>query len=187
MTTTYKVLGQAASSASSLSVTNKELTSNVATLTLSASHSIGVGQQVSVAMDTADAAFDGVRTVTAVTSTTLSFASNASNVASAAATGTLTTFEHSTLYACPSATAAVVSTLTICNRNNTAAYYTIAISDSNSGEPAASKYIVKNDVVSGFETVALTLGLTLDATNKYIRVSASNANLTFALFGSEIS
>ena len=187
MTTTYKVLGQAASSASSLSVTNKELTSNVATLTLSASHSIGVGQPVSVAMDTADAAFDGVRTVTAVTSTTLSFASNASNVASAAATGTLTAFEHSTLYACPSATAAVVSTLTICNRSNTAAYYTIAISDSNSGEPAASKYIVKNDVVSGFETVALTLGLTLDATNKYIRVSASNANLTFALFGSEIA
>lgn len=187
MPTTYKVLGQAASSASSLSVTNKELTSNVATLTLSASHSIGVGQQVSVAMDTADSAFDGVFTVTAVTSTTLSYASVASDVTSAAATGTLTAFEHSTLYTCPAATAAVVSTLTICNRSNTAAYYTVAISDSNSGEPATSKYIVRNDVLTGFETVGLTLGLTLDATNKYVRVSASNANLTFALFGSEIS
>lgn len=187
MPTTYKVLGQAASTASSLSVTNKALTSNVATLTLSTSHSIGVGQQVSIAMDTADAAFDGVRTVTAVTSTTLSFASVASDVSSAAATGTLTAFEHSTLYTCPSATAAVVSTLTICNRSNTAAYYTIAVSDSNSGEPASSKYIVRNDVLTGFETVGLTLGLTLDATNKYVRISASNANLTFALFGSEIS
>ncbi|MAJ64724.1 MAG: hypothetical protein CBB62_10905, partial [Micavibrio sp. TMED2] len=66
MPTTYKVLGQAASSASSLSVTNKALASNVATLTLSASHSIGVGQQVSVVMDTSDTAFDGVFTVTAV-------------------------------------------------------------------------------------------------------------------------
>jgi hypothetical protein len=185
--TVYKVLGQAASSVSALSITNKELTSNVATLTLSASHSIGVGQQVSVVLDTADSAFDGVWTVTAVTSTTLSFASNASNVASAAATGTLNAFEHSTLYTCPASTAAVVSTLTICNRSNTAAYYTIALTDSNSGEPAASKYIVKNDVISGFETVALTIGMTLDATNKYLRVSASNANLTFAVFGSEIS
>ena len=187
MATDYKVLGQLASTVSSLSITNKELTNNVAILTLSAPHSIGVGQQVSVVLDTADSAFDGIRTVTAATSSTLSFASNASNVASAAATGTLNAFEHSTLYTCPASTAAVVSTLTICNRSNTAAYYTIALTDSNSGEPAVSKYIVKNDVISGFETVALTIGMTLDATNKYLRVSASNPNLTFALFGSEIS
>ena len=115
MPTTYKVLGQAASTPISLSVTNKELTSNVATLTLSAAHTLVVGQQIQVALTTPEAAFDGVRTVTAVTSTTLSFASNTADVTSVAATGTLTAFEHSTLYTCPSATAAVVSTLTICN------------------------------------------------------------------------
>lgn len=186
MATDYKVLGQVATSQSSLTVTNKELTSNVATLTVSAAHSIQVGSMITVILTTADPAFDGTYTVTAVTSTTISYASVASDVASTSASGTVTGHEWNTLYTCPASTAAVTSTLAVCNREATGGYYSIAITDAT-GEPAASKYIVKNDVVAGNETVALTLGLTLDATNKYVRVAASNANFTFSLFGSEIS
>lgn len=72
-----------------VSVTNKELTSNVATLTTSVAHGLGVGQVVTVSG--VDSTFNGTYTITAVgTTTTFSYAKTASNVASAAATGTVT-------------------------------------------------------------------------------------------------
>ncbi|OUX88358.1 MAG: hypothetical protein CBC03_09255 [Pseudoalteromonas sp. TMED43] len=188
MATDYKVLGQVATSQSSLTVTNKELTSNVATLTTSAAHNLQVGSQVSVILSPADSSFDGVHTVvSAPTTTTFTFESINSDVTSASSGGSVTGFEWETLYTCPSATATVVSSLVICNRGNSAGYYKVALDTTNSGEPANSKILVFNDLAAAKETVALTIGLTLDATNKYLRVAASNDDFTFALFGSEIS
>lgn len=69
-------------------VTNKALTSNVATLTTSAPHGLAVGHVVTVTG--VDATFNGTYTLTAVTTTTLSYAKAAADVASAAATGTVT-------------------------------------------------------------------------------------------------
>ena len=63
-------------------ITNKALTSNVATITTSAAHGIFVGESIKVTG--VDATFNGTHTVTAVTSTTISFAKTASNVTSAA-------------------------------------------------------------------------------------------------------
>ena len=72
-----------------VSVTNKELTSNVATLTTSVAHGLGVGQVVTVSG--VDATFNGTYTITVVGSTTtFSYAKTATNVTSAAATGTVT-------------------------------------------------------------------------------------------------
>jgi N4-gp56 family major capsid protein len=72
-----------------VSVTNKELTSNVATLTTAVAHGLGVGQVVTVSG--VDATFNGTYTITVVGSTTtFSYAKTATNVASAAATGTVT-------------------------------------------------------------------------------------------------
>jgi hypothetical protein len=65
-------------------VTNKALTSNVATLTF-ASHPFSVGDSIWVSG--VDATFNGRYTVTAITSTTVSYAKTASNVTSVAATG----------------------------------------------------------------------------------------------------
>jgi len=62
------------------SVTNKSLTSNVATLTVG-THSIRVGMPVVITG--VDATFNGTYTVTAVTGTTFSYAKTASNVTSA--------------------------------------------------------------------------------------------------------
>jgi len=74
-------------------VTNKELTSNVATLTTSAAHGLAVGFEIEVTG--VDATFNGTYTITAVTSTTLSYDKTASDVPSAAATGTITSnVEH---------------------------------------------------------------------------------------------
>jgi hypothetical protein len=66
-------------------VTNKALTSNVATLTIGA-NDFRVGMPVTVSG--VDATFNGTYTITARTSTTFSYAKTASNVTSTAASGT---------------------------------------------------------------------------------------------------
>lgn len=69
-------------------VTNKALTSNVATLTTASPHGLLVGETVTV--DDVDAVFDGTYVIATVpTSTTLTYAKTAANVASTAATGTV--------------------------------------------------------------------------------------------------
>jgi hypothetical protein len=66
-------------------ITNKALTSNVATLTIGA-NDFRVGMPVTVSG--VDATFNGTYTITARTSTTFSYAKTASNVTSTAASGT---------------------------------------------------------------------------------------------------
>ena len=68
-------------------ITNKALTSNVATLTTSVTHSYAIGTVIEVT--DVDATFNGSYTVTAVTSTTFSYAKTASNVTSVASTGSV--------------------------------------------------------------------------------------------------
>lgn len=75
----------------SWTVTNKALTSNVATLTTSANHKISVGDSITVAG--VDATFNGTFTVTAKTDNTVSYAKTAANVTSAASSGTITKAE----------------------------------------------------------------------------------------------
>jgi hypothetical protein len=72
------------------SVSNKALTSNVATLTTTAAHTFDVGDVVVVTG--VDATFNGTQVVNAVTSTTFSYALTAANVSSTAVspTGTAT-------------------------------------------------------------------------------------------------
>jgi hypothetical protein len=68
-------------------VTNKALTSNVATLTIG-THALVVGNLVTVTG--VDSTFNGSFTLTAVTGTTVSYAKTATNVTSTAASGTVT-------------------------------------------------------------------------------------------------
>lgn len=75
-------------SATSWSITNKALTSNVATITTSVAHGLTVGTWVTVALTSADPVFDGTYKITAVTSTTFSYARTNANVGSGATTGT---------------------------------------------------------------------------------------------------
>ena len=70
-------------------VSNKALTSNVATLTTSAAHGLAVGMEIDVTG--IDATFNGTYTISTVpTTTTLTYAKTASDVASTASTGTIT-------------------------------------------------------------------------------------------------
>lgn len=89
------------------------------------------------------------------------------------------------LYTVPSATETIVSSITIANRSATSATYRVSVS-ANGAALANSQYLVYDATISGNETVALSLGITLDATD-VIRVYASTANLSFNAFGTEIA
>jgi len=85
-TSTTRTVGGIRGGTATSTVTNKALTSNVATLTVGATDFI-VGDSVVVA--DVDATFNGTFTLTAVTSTTISYAKTATNVTSTAATGSV--------------------------------------------------------------------------------------------------
>jgi glucose-6-phosphate dehydrogenase assembly protein OpcA len=89
------------------------------------------------------------------------------------------------LYTVPSATEAVVSSIVVANRDSAAATYRISCAPAGASI-ANSQYVAFDVTVGGSDSTVLTLGITLAATDK-IRVYASNANLTFTAFGSEIS
>jgi len=71
-----------------LSISNVALTTNVATITLSAAHTMLVGEIVTVGCS--NPLVNGTFRITAVTSTTFSYASEQSNITGASATGTVT-------------------------------------------------------------------------------------------------
>jgi hypothetical protein len=80
---------------------------------------------------------------------------------------------------------AVVSSLTVCNRAGSSATYRIAVRPT--GETLADKhYIAYDSSVPANDTIALTIGLTLDSTD-VLTVYASSASVSFNLFGSEIT
>ena len=90
-----------------------------------------------------------------------------------------------TLYTVPSATQAVVSTIVIANLTSTAATFRIAVRPG--GATLANQHYVAYDITVGAsDSTALTLGITLGATD-IITVYASTANLAFSAYGSEIS
>jgi glucose-6-phosphate dehydrogenase assembly protein OpcA len=89
------------------------------------------------------------------------------------------------LYTVPAATQTVVSTVVIANL--AAATATFRIAARVAGATLANSQYVAYDVsVGANDSTALTLGLTLGATD-VLTVYASSADLTFSAFGSEIS
>ena len=90
-----------------------------------------------------------------------------------------------TLYTVPSATSAVISTITVCNRGTAAASYRIAVRPAGA-TLANEDYLAYDVAIAANDTTALTLGITL-ATTDIITVYASTANFSFNVFGSEIS
>jgi glucose-6-phosphate dehydrogenase assembly protein OpcA len=89
------------------------------------------------------------------------------------------------LYTVPAATSAVVSTIVVANRAGANATYRIAIR--TAGATIANQHYLAYDVsVAGADSTSLTLGITLAATD-VITIYASTADLSFSVFGSEIT
>jgi glucose-6-phosphate dehydrogenase assembly protein OpcA len=90
-----------------------------------------------------------------------------------------------TLYTTPAATQTIVSTISVCNQASSAATYRIAVRPGGASL-AAQHYIVYGATVPASDSVMLTVGITLAATD-VITIYASSANLSFSAFGSEIA
>jgi hypothetical protein len=94
-----------------------------------------------------------------------------------------------TLYTVPNtSTDTVISTITICNQASTAGTFRVAVRPAGA-TLAAQHYIAYDTPIAANDTIALTLGVTLDysSAGDVVTVYASSANMSFAAFGSEIS
>ncbi len=89
------------------------------------------------------------------------------------------------IYTVGAGKSAVISTIVVANRTTSAATYRIAIRPA--GATLANQHYIAYDITVGLsDSTTLTLGITLAATD-VVTVYASTANLSFNLFGSEIS
>lgn len=92
------------------------------------------------------------------------------------------------VYVVPANTEAVLSTITVCNQtasNNS--FSLIMMPIDNYADPAnAENYIIRGAVVPAADTLVLTMGLTAQA-NAILACNTNNANMSFSVFGSEIT
>lgn len=107
-------------------------------------------------------------------------------LAAAAGNGTIGTAAN--LYAASgtASTSTIISSIVICNTSSSAATYRIAINTA-SATYAAGKYVVYEASIAGNDTVALTLGLVMDPTARYLNVSSSATAVEFSAYGVENS
>jgi hypothetical protein len=89
------------------------------------------------------------------------------------------------LYAVPSATSAIGSSIIIANRGTSVATFRVSIAVNNAAT-TAKDYIYYDLPIGANDTFIATIGITLGF-NDRVRVYASNTNLSFSLYGSEIS
>ena len=90
-----------------------------------------------------------------------------------------------TLYTVPGATSAIVSTINICNQATSTATFRLAVRPSGA-TLATNHYLAYDTIIPANDSIALTLGITLAATD-VITVYASNSTTSFLAFGTEIT
>lgn len=89
------------------------------------------------------------------------------------------------VYTVPSATEAIISTIMIANRANSSGTFRLSVRP-NGAEQANQHYIAYDVPISANESIALTLGITVDSSD-IITAYASSADMSFSIFGSEIT
>ena len=90
----------------------------------------------------------------------------------------------STLYTVPAATSAVCSTLSVCNRGISTL---IRVAVRPAGASLANQHYILYDVpLNQYDSMFMTLGISL-ATTDVVTVYAGTADVSFGLFGSEVS
>lgn len=90
-----------------------------------------------------------------------------------------------TAYTVPAATETVISTIFVCNRGSEASTFRIAVRPN--GATLANEHFIAFDVlILGSTATAITVGVTMDAAD-VLTVRSSSADLSFNVFGSELS
>lgn len=92
---------------------------------------------------------------------------------------------NTTLYTVPASTQTVVSTIIVANRAGSADTFRIAVRPA--GAAIANQHYIAYDVSIAANTMfEVTVGLTLDTTD-VVTVYAGTANLSFSIFGNEVT
>lgn len=92
---------------------------------------------------------------------------------------------NTTVYTVTAGSSAVISTINICNQSAVADTFRIAVVPS--GQSIAAKhYIAYNTSIPAYDSISLTIGITMAAGDTLI-VYAGTATLSFNVFGSEIA
>ena len=89
------------------------------------------------------------------------------------------------LYLVPADTEAIVSTIVICNREGASNTFRIAVKP-DGATLSDEHYLAYDSAIGANDTITMTLGITVDASD-VISVGASDANVSFSIFGTEIS
>lgn len=162
-----------------LNVTNKSLTSNVATLTANG-HGFGVGQQVIVAG--VDSVFNGTYLITAKTTNTFDYARVNANVSSTSATGTASTIPVNTLGGTPAYFYDSLKSAPIVNKSLTSNVATLTTSIAHNYFEFDEVLIKGVDgVFNGLYTIT---GTPTSTTFTYAKVNANVASAAVAPVGS---
>lgn len=88
-------------------------------------------------------------------------------------------------YTVPAATQTTVSSLMVCNQGTTSTNFRVSIAIAGAVD-ALTQYIYYDSVIQGNDSLALSLGITLAATDK-IRVYSGSGSVSFVGFGVEIA
>jgi hypothetical protein len=96
------------------------------------------------------------------------------------------TVTATTLYTVPYATSTIVSTINVCNMSATIAAFRIAIRPAGASL-AANQYIAYDTLIPANDSISLTMGITLAATDVITVYSGGSSSLTFMAFGTEIT
>lgn len=91
----------------------------------------------------------------------------------------------STLYTVPSGTTAIASTLQICNQTGTAGSFRVAARPLGA-TLAPVHYLIYDTAIAANDSISLTIGMCLSATD-VVTVYSSSGNISFTLFGSELT
>jgi hypothetical protein len=90
------------------------------------------------------------------------------------------------LYAVPSGSSAVVSTIVVANRSTSSRTYRLAVKPTSGTSLADEHYIAYDVTISANDSVALTMGVTLSSGNVIVTYASAASSLTFTAFGSEL-
>jgi hypothetical protein len=89
------------------------------------------------------------------------------------------------LYTVPGGTSTVVSTINVCNLNTVPSIFRVAVRP-NGAALANVHYLTYDTNLPASDSIAMTLGLTLASTD-VVTVSANTGNVSFSLFGTELT
>ena len=92
-----------------------------------------------------------------------------------------------TLYEVPASTEAIISTIVIANISASNRSYRLAVKPTSATALANEHYLAYDVAIAANDSVALTLGITLAATNIIICYASAASSLTFTAFGTEIT